>query len=109
MKPLFAIKHKPTGFYLPEPLGRMGRGGSHTEPVDCSGDNENPRLFVTKLGASRALSAWLQGKFNAERTWESDGEGFGGGYYVDDLPSVTPQPHRKKEEMEVVEFHLTTT
>ena len=108
MKPLFAIKHKPSGFYLPEPLGRMGRGGSHTEPVDCSGNKENPRLFPTKLGASRALSAWLQGKFNAEREWESENE-YGGGYYVSALPSVTPQPHRKKEEMEVVEFHLTSS
>lgn len=26
---LYAIKHIPTGYYMPEPTGRMGRGSSH--------------------------------------------------------------------------------
>lgn len=30
---LYAIRKKGTDLYLPEPVGRMGRGGSHVEPT----------------------------------------------------------------------------
>ena len=102
MRALYAIKHKPSGFYLPPPLGRMGRGGSHTEPVDCSGDRPNPRLFETKLSADRALSAWLQGKWHIDR--------YGSGEdYEESLPYPKFIATRVREHMEVVPFNLTTT
>ena len=63
MKPLYAIRHKPTGFYLPEPAGRQNRGSSHTEPVDCT--DERPRLFISELAARRSLIQWLRGKHQA--------------------------------------------
>lgn len=31
---LYAICHNPTGKYLPQPVGRNNRGGSHVEPED---------------------------------------------------------------------------
>lgn len=74
------------------------------EPVDCSGEI-NPRLFHTELAAKRALSAWLQGKWKASLMWESEDE-YGSGYYVQDIPEPHKQPHRVKEDMEVVAFKL---
>lgn len=104
MKPLYAILHKPTGFYLPEPTGREGRGGSHTEPVNCIGDVANPRLFTTERSASNALTQWLRGKhFRYTETEGSYEEGY---YEVDGPLEVAHQPHRKREEMEIVPFFL---
>lgn len=104
MKPLFAIRHKPTGHYLPDP-DRIQWRKSHVEPVDCSGE-VNPRLFHTELSAKRALSAWLQGKWKAPLEWESDGDYGGNGYYYRDIPAPHEAPHRVKEEMEVVALNL---
>lgn len=103
MKPLYAIRHKPTGHYLPDP-DRVQWRKSHVEPVDCSGDT-NPRLFHTELSAKRALSAWLQGKWKADLSWESEGYEYGG-YYVQDTPCPDPVAHRVKDDMEIVPFHL---
>lgn len=90
---LWAIRHKPTGHCLPEPTGRMGRGGSHTEP---SADLP-PRLFRTELGAKRALTAWLRGKFtrSGSRDWET-------GLWEEDYPDVTLVAGRRAEDMEIV-------
>lgn len=38
----FIIKHKPTNYIIPCSEGRMGRGGSHVEPV-------NPRENLQNL------------------------------------------------------------
>lgn len=105
MRPLFALRHKITGHYLPEPKGRMGRGGSHTEPVDCSGDLPNPRLFKSELSAKRALTAWLQGKHYGNYSWESD-DTWGNSYRVQDGVSVEPVPERRKDDWEIVSFQL---
>lgn len=105
MKPLYAIRHKPTGHFLPEPKGRMGRGGSHVEPVDCSNDGENPRLFQSKLSAQRALTAWLRGKHTAEIDYDYD-EYNGHAYPYQAGVHVKPVPSRIKEEMEIVSFQL---
>lgn len=105
MKSLYAIMHKPTGFYLPEPAGREGRGGSHVEPVDCSGDKANPRLFQTERGAKSALGQWLRGKHMCSRghTIPSPDEMYGE-YYEE--TEVVHQPHRKRDEMIVIPFQL---
>lgn len=104
MKMLFAIRHKPTGFFLPNPKGKGGNGGSFVEPVD--GNEEVPRLFHKKQSAKAALTAWLRGHHYA--TWGyDDGDGFswGSGQYVEDI-SVKPVPGRNKEDMEIVAFQL---
>jgi hypothetical protein len=104
MKLLYAIRHKPTGFFIPDP-DRIQWRASHVQPVDCAGDGPNPRLFVTELAAKRALSAWLQGKWKAELNWESTDE-YGSGFYYKDLPVPNTVEGRVKEEMEVVPFRL---
>ena len=105
MQDLYAIRQISTGFYLPEPVGRMGRGGSHVEPVDCSQDGPNPRLFKTELSAQRALTAWLMGKHEANMQLESEGWEYLS-YWVQVGTNIIPQPERKKEDMQIVRFEL---
>lgn len=92
---LYAIRQKTTGFYIPEPNGRMGRGGSHVEPVDAA--TSRPRTFVTQLAARNFLSQWLRGKHTISRTkdWET-------GHWEEDAVEVTPVPTRIKEDMEII-------
>ncbi len=99
----YAIKHKPTGRYLPEPRGRMGRGGSHVEPVDVIQGQlaTYPRMFPTKRGAQNYLSQWLRGKHHAEYEWERE-EWSSPAYRVDAGTSIKHVPTRIREEMEVV-------
>lgn len=104
----WAIRHIPTGHYLPQPLGRMRRGGSHVEPVKhmVGEPSTEPRLFTTKRSASSALGQWMRGKAFASRgmssghpgnDWESD--------YYEDI-EVIPQPHRVREDMEIIPINL---
>lgn len=88
------IRHKPSGHYLPEPTGRMRRGGSHTEPV--SPDQKQPRVFMSELSAKRALSSWLRGKVHRNKGYDS----YTGDYWEDN--EIVPVPSRKKDEMEIV-------
>lgn len=104
MKPLYAIRHKPTGHFLPEPKGRMGRGGSFLEPVDCGLDHDNPRLFKSELSAKRALTAWLQGKHEPEFGYECD-DGYNS-YRVLEGMTIIPVDSRRKSDMEIVSFRL---
>lgn len=99
----YAIKHKPTGHYLPEPKGRMGRGGSHVEPVKVIQGQlaTYPRMFPTKRGAENCLAQWLRGKHHAEYEYESDEPG-GRQYRIDAGTSIEHVPTRIREEMEVV-------
>ena len=92
---LWAIKHKPSGAFLSAPLGRHGRGGSHVEPSLT----EPPRLFHTEHAAKIALTYWLKGKVTVT-------------YYIDYFGEVNerwhtePVPHRKREEMAIVQIEL---
>lgn len=94
---LFFIRHKPSGHYLPEPAGRMGRGGSHVEP--CSNPDE-ARIFRSKLSASRALTAWLRGKVHHSSGYDS----WNNEYYEDN--DLEPVPSRKREDMEIIEKEI---
>lgn len=86
----YAIKHLPTGGYLPQ---RERRGHTFEEPrVGCV-----PRLFAREQSAKLALSAWLQGKWVAWRGQTYFGE------YDEDI-TVKPQADRKPEEMAVVKI-----
>jgi len=96
---LFFIRQKSTGFYMPMPLGRQGRGGSHMEP---DADSSKARIFRTERAAKIALNTWCKGKFVADRytdhghpgnDWEVD--------YVENI-SVVPVPSRSLDDMEVV-------
>ena len=98
MKPLYAIRQISTGFFLPNPKGRHGRGGSFTEPKDP--DVEPPRLFKNKKAAGACLIQWAKGKHHA--SWDSDDNG---NSYVDDI-TIEPVPKRNIHDMEVVEVEL---
>ena len=104
MKPLYAIRHKPTGHFLPEPKGYAGRGGSFVEPVDCGLDHDNPRLFKSELSAKRALTAWLQGKHMPIKEHDWDDWGRNVTYTVGSDPQ--PVDSRRKSDMEIVSFRL---
>ncbi len=95
----WAIRHAPTGHYLPEPAGRMGRGGSHVEPVAVS-DADRARLFPSKIAASRALGAWLRGKVHHSSGYDS----FSGEYW--ETNELRPVPSRKRDEMDIVEIEV---
>jgi hypothetical protein len=69
------------------------RGGSHLEPSN----ERTPRLFHNAHAAKAFIGNWLQGTFNNAYYQDESG---GGEPYTE----VIKQPHRKKEDMEVVEF-----
>lgn len=91
----YLIRHKPTGFYLPQPEGWNGRGGSWVEPT--SADEKRPRLFMSELAAKRGLGQWLRGRHSKDgyADWES-------GHYEDCGVAIEPVASRKREEMEIV-------
>lgn len=91
---LYLIRHEPSGNYLPEPEGRMGRGGSHTEPTPIA--EKPPRIFRTERAAKIALNSWLKGKY--VRTYGYDSQC---GEYWEDT-RVVPVPDRVASEMHVV-------
>lgn len=91
----YAVRHKPSGMFIPRLETGKRRGGSHLEP---SNDRE-PRLFFNRLSARAFLSNWLQGIMKADYTVDYNGN-------EDYSIKVIPQPHRKKEDMEIVEFDL---
>lgn len=93
----YAIRHKPTGGYLPEPAGRMGRGGSHVEPmVPIQGRLQTyPRMFPTMRGAQSCLAQWLRGRHHGIYDYED-------GYKVDAGTRIELMPHRDRDSMEIV-------
>ena len=106
MRTMWAIRHKPTGFMLPNPKGHSGRGGSFVDPQDPK--EIHPRLFISQLAAKRALIAWLRGKHEGE--WEHDcGDEWGPTYKYCVGYVVIPVPSRKAEDMEVIEIKLVTS
>ena len=103
MRTMWAIRHKPTGFMLPNPKGHSGRGGSFVDPQDPK--EIHPRLFITQLAAKRALIAWLRGKHEGAYDFEySDYDNKS--YQVCVGYVVVPVPSRKAEDMEVVEIEM---
>ncbi len=99
------IRHKPTGGYLPEPAGRMGRGGSHVEPVLHTEDPATtPRIFSSERAAKNALVAWLRGKYVAKRGRYAGGPDSIEEYYED--VEIVGVPSRKREEMEIISADL---
>lgn len=92
----WAIRHKPTGGYIPQLYNSSGRGGTHSEPT--SDPLQPPRLFLSRVGAKLALVAWLKGK------WERECRHDGLDYW--ERLVVVPVPDRKAEDMEIVELKL---
>ena len=55
------------GWYIPHPLGRNGRGGTHVELVDPA-SGIAPRLFNNEASAKAALRWWLGGAVSVNRS-----------------------------------------
>lgn len=87
---LYAIRHKPTGGWIPQ---RYGRGGSHDEPTLTG----SPRLFMSLRAARSFLMQWLKG------VHVRDGYMGDGGEREDDV-TIRKVDSRKPEEMEIVRF-----
>jgi hypothetical protein len=91
---VYAIRQKSTGLFIPRLKSGHKRGGSHLEPSN----EREPRIFHNALAARAFLSNWLRGvtKVTVSTYPEPD--------YGTEL---IPQPHRIKEDMEIVEFVCT--
>ena len=106
---VYAIRHKPTGSWMPARMFRTsGKGWSYWAPADPSSDkpyNKNPRIFYTLQSARNALTAWLQGEWVRGTVREGDWET---GYYEVDAEPIPNNPpvERKRDDMEIVIFHL---
>lgn len=93
----YAIRHKPTGNFLPY-LGRQ-RGHTYTEPKPMT--EAPPRLHRTLKQAKLALGCWLKGVWKQE--YGAD-EYSGVSEYEGNL--VVSKPDRRAEDMEIVLVRL---
>lgn len=96
----WAIKHTPTGYFLP--ARRRGKGYTHDDPQPAGG-KLGPRLFHSPVGASRALKCWLMGEWREITTYSGLGEPDCAG----PEPTGRKKDQRKAAEMEVVSFVLS--
>lgn len=108
---LYAVRHKPTGFYIPRPQRSDGRGGSFTKPFNFADPNSNglssrtmknaqPRFFTEERAAKIFLNAWLQGKWVCHRLY---------GGYDDDWGEETypvKDETRVAEDMEIIPVEI---
>lgn len=92
----FAIRHKPTGWFLPQRSDMKGGGHTKDEPTPF----QPPRLFTRKQDAQCALKWWLKGETNVKMGRHYDS--WSGGYEYDEDWNTVKVPYRKEEEMEVV-------
>lgn len=90
----YAIRHMPTGNYLPH-FGRR-RGHTHAEPVPLG--VAAPRLFTKRQYAQYALRCWLQGAWREHHNYDS----YTGEYDCwGPEPPAAPPKDRKPEDMEI--------
>jgi hypothetical protein len=97
----YAIKHKPTGRFMPETC----KGYSYWDPAQPYAAY-SPRLFVTKRGAANALTCWVNGQYSHLTQTESDGWE-GPSYTVVAGTVAEPVAGRKRDDVEVVEVTLS--
>jgi len=93
----WAIRHKPSGFFLPARDKKRRGGYTHDEPRDPK--IYAPRLFPKRTAAHLALKHWLDGVMTEIV------DCFTGEY--DTYIKVVKKPERKPEEMELVEMEVT--
>lgn len=89
---VYAVRQKSTGLFIPRLETGRQRGGSHLEPTD----KREPRIFHNRLSARTFLSNWLRGIFSNEIKYSME--------EVEPYLKITEQPHRRKDDMEIVKF-----
>lgn len=83
--------------------------GSNSKAELCPITEKTPRLFKSYKGAAQAMRSWARGIHTAKGSWESDGDGYSwnsDSYYVVDEIVVSPQKHRRLEDVCVVELDI---
>lgn len=105
MRNVFAIRHKPTGVFMPARINKAYGGWSHWDPTNGEEVHDaNPRIFYTLRSAQNALTAWLMGTHIRERGMHYDWEGIPDGY--DNHIVNAPATPRHRGDMEIVNFTL---
>jgi len=98
----YGIRRIKDGYYMPQPKGRDGRGGSFMEPEDPTAPFIEVRLFNTERAARSALVQWCRGKHHhvvveavswRESPIPSD---------ADEYTDIEEVPGRKREDFEIV-------
>ena len=111
---VYAIRHIPTGRFMPVPTGKNGSGSTYWDPV---ADSESaklygeapravPRLFPLRRSASSALTQWLRGRHVVVTERSHPDDSFGQSYDEPVGTAVEPDPSRKADDMEIVVFEL---
>lgn len=95
IRELFAIRHKPSGGFLPGLPSGLRAGYTSTEPTT----HDVPRLFIDKGAANRALTWWLKGTIYVNRYQSTNPDSWG--EVCEDWKEELI-PERKREDMEVV-------
>lgn len=85
-----AIRHKPSGGFLPS---TRGYGFTREDPSLT----KPPRLFVRNSSARQALDYWLEGEH-----YEGTEDPESGALNI----KIIPKPNRRREDMEIVEIEL---
>jgi len=102
----WAIRHIPTGGYLPE-VGHLRMGYTGTEPEPMKNGAFSPRLFAAKGHAKRALTWWLKGitSRTVSQSWDHE--------YDEVWHTVMPVSSkyvdhviRRPEDLEIVEVFM---
>lgn len=91
----FAVKHKPTGYFLPMRAAGRARGYTNDEPTA----ERPPRLFTSARGAKLALAQWLQGPLSVSHYQDHSGE------WNEDWSRG--KHNRKADEMAIVEITIS--
>lgn len=110
----FAIRHKPTGNYMPQSDRTIRAGFTHHEPRHP--EAAAPRLFTREQDAKVALTWWLKGVTTADRISHGTNvfgeyDDWGGDFHTrlvtdEDAERYAMVP-RRAEDMEVVPVVVT--
>ena len=95
MTTFWIIRDLDTGEYMPNPLGRGGRGGTHQELV-AAGSGVPPRLYTSRGAALNSLRWWARGRTSVTTVgWSDPFEGS----ECDESWHTEPVPERRLRRM----------
>ena len=100
----YVVRHKTTGKILPKLPGRGSSGWEpdHPEPEKQWDHALIPRLFHSKQAAVAFISQWVKGIATNPTEYDYDF----GHYTKSNHVEYETQPHRAKEQLEVVPVYI---